>query len=88
MLQAAWGSPVMPELLASLPVAAVDGTARRSQARAGRAHIKTGTLRDVAGVAGVVLGDSGRRWVVVDWAAADGVPPPLPGAAADPRPPM
>jgi D-alanyl-D-alanine carboxypeptidase/D-alanyl-D-alanine-endopeptidase (penicillin-binding protein 4) len=64
-LASAWASPVMPELLASLPVSGIDGTARRSQAPAGRAHLKTGSLRDVRGIAGVVLGDSGRRYVVV-----------------------
>ena len=64
-LASAWASPVMPELLASLPVSGIDGTARRSQAPLGRAHLKTGSLRDVRGVAGVVLGDSGRRYVVV-----------------------
>ena len=34
-------------------------------ALAGAAHLKTGTLRDAAGVAGYVHGASGRRWVVV-----------------------
>jgi len=65
LLQSAWTSPVMPELMASLPVAGIDGTALRSRAAPGRAHLKTGSLRDVAGVAGYVLGASGRRSVVV-----------------------
>jgi serine-type D-Ala-D-Ala carboxypeptidase/endopeptidase (penicillin-binding protein 4) len=65
LLQQAWASPVMPELIASLPVSGLDGTLRRSQAPLGRAHLKTGSLRDVAGVAGYVLGASGRRQVVV-----------------------
>ncbi len=65
MLQHAWTSPVMPELISSLPVNGLDGTARRSQATQGRAHLKTGSLRDVVAVAGYVLGDSGRRYVVV-----------------------
>jgi serine-type D-Ala-D-Ala carboxypeptidase/endopeptidase (penicillin-binding protein 4) len=65
LLQSAWASPVMPELMASLPVSGVDGTLQRSRATPGRAHLKTGSLRDVAGVAGYVLGSSGRRWVVV-----------------------
>ena len=65
LLQQVWASPVMPELIASLPVSGVDGTLRRSQAPLGRAHLKTGSLRDVAGVAGYVLGASGRRHVVV-----------------------
>jgi D-alanyl-D-alanine carboxypeptidase/D-alanyl-D-alanine-endopeptidase (penicillin-binding protein 4) len=65
LLQQAWSSPAMPELLSSLPVNGLDGTLRRSRATAGRAHLKTGSLRDVAGVAGYVLSDSGRRYVLV-----------------------
>jgi serine-type D-Ala-D-Ala carboxypeptidase/endopeptidase (penicillin-binding protein 4) len=65
VLQAAWRSPVMPELIASLPVIGLDGTLRRSAAQAGRAHLKTGSLRDVVGVAGYVLGTSGQRYVLV-----------------------
>lgn len=67
VLQAAWASPLMPELLASLPVAGVDGTARRlgGAEAAGRAHLKTGSLRDVMAAAGVVLGRSGARHAVV-----------------------
>ena len=65
MLQVAWLSPVMPELLASLPVSGVDGTLRRSQSRAGTAHLKTGSLRDVMAVAGYVHAASGRRYVLV-----------------------
>ena len=65
LLQAAWASPLMPELLSSLPLSGVDGTLRRSRTMAGRAHLKTGSLRDVAGVAGYVLSNSGRRHVLV-----------------------
>lgn len=65
LLQTAWRSPAMPELLSSLPVAGIDGTARRARAATGRAHLKTGSLRDVAGIAGIALGHNGRRWVVV-----------------------
>ena len=65
LLQSAWRSPVMPELLASLPVAGIDGTARRARGAAGRAHLKTGSLKDVAAVAGVVLSPGGRRRIVV-----------------------
>jgi len=64
-MQAMWASPVMPELLASLPVTGMDGTARRLTSLSGRAHIKTGSLDGVAALAGVVDGDSGRRYVVV-----------------------
>lgn len=65
MLQVAWASPVMPELVASLPIAGVDGTLRRSQSRAGTAHLKTGSLRDVMAVAGYVHAASGQRYVLV-----------------------
>jgi D-alanyl-D-alanine carboxypeptidase/D-alanyl-D-alanine-endopeptidase (penicillin-binding protein 4) len=65
LLQVAWASPVMPELAASLPVSGLDGTMRRSRSTLGRAHLKTGSLRDVAGVAGYVLSDTGRRYVLV-----------------------
>ena len=66
MLQRAWASPTMPELVSSLPILGVDGTLRRSKSRAvGSAHLKTGSLRDVVAVAGYVLGADGRRWVLV-----------------------
>lgn len=83
MLQSAYQSPVMPELMSSLPVAGVDGTLRRSRARtpAGSAHLKTGSLRDVTALAGYVLGRSGRRYVLVAL-----VNHPTPGVAAAARP--
>jgi D-alanyl-D-alanine carboxypeptidase/D-alanyl-D-alanine-endopeptidase (penicillin-binding protein 4) len=65
LLQQAYDSPVMSELMSSLPVSGLDGTLRRSRATPGRAHLKTGSLRDVAGIAGYVLSKSGRRYVLV-----------------------
>ncbi len=66
LLQAAWLSPLMPELVASLPLAGVDGTMRRSRGKGnGLAHLKTGSLRDVTGVAGYVHGQSGKRYVLI-----------------------
>ena len=66
MLQLAWVSPLMPDLVASLPVAGIDGTMRRTRGRGvGLAHLKTGSLRDVAGVAGYVHAASGKRYVLV-----------------------
>jgi serine-type D-Ala-D-Ala carboxypeptidase/endopeptidase (penicillin-binding protein 4) len=65
LLQTAWASPVMSELMSSLPVSGIDGTLKKSRAPLGRAHLKTGSLRDVAGIAGYVLASSGRRYVVV-----------------------
>jgi D-alanyl-D-alanine carboxypeptidase/D-alanyl-D-alanine-endopeptidase (penicillin-binding protein 4) len=60
-----WQDPLMPELLASLPIAGVDGTARRTQAAVGRAHIKTGSLDNVMAVAGMVQTPDGQRRMVV-----------------------
>ncbi len=68
MLLAAFRSAVMPELIASLPVVAVDGTMRKRLAQAqvaGQAHIKGGTLTGVRAIAGYVLDAHGRRMVVV-----------------------
>jgi len=68
LLMAAWRSPVMPELVSSLPLVATDGTMRRRLAGssvAGQAHIKTGSLNDVRAIAGYVLDARGRRSVVV-----------------------
>jgi len=70
LLQDAWRSPVMPEFIASLPLAAMDGTMRRrlkGDGVAGRAHIKTGLLSEqgVRTMAGYLLDRSGRRHVVV-----------------------
>jgi D-alanyl-D-alanine carboxypeptidase/D-alanyl-D-alanine-endopeptidase (penicillin-binding protein 4) len=65
LLLRGWRGAQMPEWLASLPVAGVDGTARRSRGAPGRAHLKTGSLNGVAGIAGVLHGAGGRRWAVV-----------------------
>jgi len=68
MLAAAYASPVMPEMLASLPIAGIDGTMRRrlmDSAVYGRAHVKTGAVQDVRAIAGYVLAASGRRYLVV-----------------------
>jgi D-alanyl-D-alanine carboxypeptidase/D-alanyl-D-alanine-endopeptidase (penicillin-binding protein 4) len=68
LLQAAWRSPAMPELVASLPVVAVDGTMKKrlkDQPVAGHAHIKTGMLSDARAMAGYVLDRNGRRHTVV-----------------------
>ncbi len=68
LLLAVFQSPVMPEFIASLPVVGFDGTMRnrlKQSPVAGRAHIKTGTLNDVRAIAGYVLAESGKRYVVV-----------------------
>jgi D-alanyl-D-alanine carboxypeptidase/D-alanyl-D-alanine-endopeptidase (penicillin-binding protein 4) len=79
-LQSMWAAPTMPEFIASLPIAGTDGTARRLQSVAGRAHIKTGSLDGVAALAGYAQGASGRRYVVVaviNHAQADAARPAL-----------
>lgn len=61
-------SPYRGEMIASLPIAAVDGTMRRrfrGEALAGRMHLKTGTLNDSKAIAGYVLSRSGKTFVVV-----------------------
>lgn len=68
LLLTAYSSPVMPELIASLPLTAVDGTMRKRLSGAlvaGHAHIKTGSLSNVRSIAGYVLDRRGRRAVVV-----------------------
>lgn len=68
LLQAAWHSAVMPEFMASLPIAGSDGTMKKrvqGQGVVGQAHIKTGTLDGVKSMAGYVLDQQGRRWIVV-----------------------
>ncbi len=68
LLIAAWQRPWMPEYIAALPVAGVDGTARgrlRDSPASGQAHIKTGTLNGVRAMAGYLLDRHGRRHAVV-----------------------
>jgi D-alanyl-D-alanine carboxypeptidase/D-alanyl-D-alanine-endopeptidase (penicillin-binding protein 4) len=65
LLQWAWTQPWMPELLGSLPVAGIETTARRVTSATGRAHLKTGSLNNVAALAGVVHGADGQRHAVV-----------------------
>lgn len=68
LLLAAFNSPVMPEFMSSMPIAAVDGTLRNrftGTAVKGLAHMKTGALNNVRALAGYVLDKSGRRLVIV-----------------------
>jgi D-alanyl-D-alanine carboxypeptidase/D-alanyl-D-alanine-endopeptidase (penicillin-binding protein 4) len=67
LLQTAFVSGAMPELMASLPIAGVDGTLRRNKSRVsqGWAHLKSGSLKDSTALAGFVHTPSGRRLVVV-----------------------
>jgi serine-type D-Ala-D-Ala carboxypeptidase/endopeptidase (penicillin-binding protein 4) len=66
LLQTAYRSPLMPELMASLPISGVDGTLRRVKSRAlGSAHLKTGSLNNVVAVAGYVHTPSGKNQILV-----------------------
>ena len=68
MLRRAFASPVMPELLSSLPILGVDGTMKKRALNlpvAGHAHIKSGSLEGVRAMAGYVLAATGKRYVVV-----------------------
>lgn len=85
LLQAAWRSAVMPEFIASLPIAAVDGTMRRrlkGNGIAGQAHIKTGLLSDTRAMAGYVLDRGGRRVIVVMFVNHPGAPQAQPAMDA------
>ena len=65
LLAHAYNGPLMPEFLASLPLAGVDGTMKSRNAAVGNAHVKTGLLSNVRAIAGYVFAQSGRRYVVV-----------------------
>ena len=65
LLQTAYRSPYMSELMSSLPITGVDGTLKRFKSRAaGSAHLKTGTLSNAIARAGYVDGASGKRYVL------------------------
>ncbi len=68
LLLDAWSSNVMPEFIASMPIASIDGTLRNRpslRSMAGDAHLKTGSLNDVRAIAGYVRTPDGQRFAVV-----------------------
>ena len=68
LLVSAYHSAIMPELMASLPILALDGTVKKrlnNSAAQGRAHLKTGSLDGVSAIAGFVLDANNRRHVMV-----------------------
>lgn len=68
MLVRAYHSPVMPEIMASLPILSLDGTIKqrlKDSVSQGRAHLKTGSLNGVSAIAGYVLDANGHRHVLV-----------------------
>lgn len=67
LLKAAAASRWYPEFAASLPIVALDGTMKsrmKGTVAAGNARLKTGTLRDVAALAGYVRDVRGQDWIV------------------------
>ena len=68
VLKVARASAWSAEFNASLPIVAIDGGMRtrlQGSAAAGRARIKTGTLRDVSAIAGYVVADDDEPYIVV-----------------------
>ena len=68
MLVRAFKSPVMPEMMASLPILALDGTIKQRLKESesnGRAHLKTGSINGVSAIAGYVLDANSHRHVLV-----------------------
>jgi D-alanyl-D-alanine carboxypeptidase/D-alanyl-D-alanine-endopeptidase (penicillin-binding protein 4) len=67
LLRFAWKQPYMPEYVASMPLAGLDGTLRYrldNGPLVGQAHLKTGSLDHVAAIAGYLQARSGRRFAV------------------------
>jgi len=68
MLNFAWQQPYMPEYVASMSLAGLDGTLSRRLEDGplqGKAHLKTGSLDHVTAIAGYVQARSGRRFTIV-----------------------
>ena len=68
MLRFAWQQPYMPEYLASMSLAGLDGTLSYrldDGPLAGNGHLKTGSLDHVSAIAGYLQSASGRRFAVV-----------------------
>lgn len=68
LLVSAYFSPVMSELMSSLPILAVDGTMQKRMPESdlsGRGHLKTGSINGVMTLAGYMLSQRGQRYVVV-----------------------
>ena len=67
LLRLAWAEPTMPEFVSSLSIAGRDGTLRKRFRRGkgrGRMHLKTGSLDNVATIAGYVHAPAGKTFTV------------------------
>jgi D-alanyl-D-alanine carboxypeptidase/D-alanyl-D-alanine-endopeptidase (penicillin-binding protein 4) len=68
LLRFAWQQPYMPEYVASMSLAGLDGTLRHrldDGSLSGIAHLKTGSLDHVSAISGYLQAGSGRRFAVV-----------------------
>jgi len=68
ILQHAWDSPYASDLMASLPIIAMDGTMAsrlRNTGMDGEGRIKTGTLADVRSIAGFARDENNTTWAIV-----------------------
>ncbi|SDK57843.1 D-alanyl-D-alanine carboxypeptidase / D-alanyl-D-alanine-endopeptidase (penicillin-binding protein 4) [Methylophilus rhizosphaerae] len=68
LLVTAYQRPVMPVLMASLPILGLDGTLKKrlpEPPSQGMAYLKTGSLEGVSSIAGYVQDRQGKRYVLV-----------------------
>lgn len=68
ILQHAWNSPYAADLMASMPIIAMDGTMARRLRNAGmegQGRIKTGYLENVRSIAGFTRDENDTTWAVV-----------------------
>lgn len=68
LLDIAYRDAYMPEFLASLSLSGRDGTLYKrfkNEDLAGRAHLKTGTIKNVTAISGYMLNRQGKRLIVV-----------------------
>ncbi|MBA6414332.1 D-alanyl-D-alanine carboxypeptidase/D-alanyl-D-alanine-endopeptidase [Parahaliea sp. F7430] len=68
ILQQAWNSPYASDLLASMPIIALDGTMAkrlRNTGLQGLGRIKTGSLENVRSIAGYSRDDKDTHWAIV-----------------------
>jgi len=68
MLVSAYRQPIMPELMASMPILGVDGTVKKRLNETpvqAKAHLKTGSIEGVSAIAGYLLDANNKRHVIV-----------------------
>lgn len=68
MLIDAYHGPTMPELMSSLPILSLDGTLLqrlKNTPVSAKAHMKTGSIKDVSAIAGYILDEKKHRHVVI-----------------------